>query len=281
MHPILEDVPADLRPDLGRLCDVIAAHGPMTVAFSGGVDSGLLAYVAHRVLGAGMQCVVGLSASFAGSEERDAMGFLERHGIPYTCVETREMDDPAYRANGPDRCYLCKRELFARIAASPEAARFPRVAYGANADDLSDFRPGARAAAEGGVVAPLAEAGFDKAHIRATALALGLALWDKPAAPCLASRIPYFTAVTPQRLRRVEEAEDALATLGFRSRRVRDHGELARLELPLEDHARARSAATWGEIENRLRAAGYERVELVADGLRSGRLNEALRPREG
>jgi uncharacterized protein len=277
MRAILKEVPAPLRADLDRLCGVIAARGPMAVAFSGGVDSGLLAYVAHRVLGERMTCIVGVSASLAASEERGAIAFLERHGIPYARVETREMDDPAYRANGPDRCYLCKRELFARIASSPHAARFPRIAYGANVDDLSDFRPGARAASERSVVAPLAEADFDKARIRETARALGLALWDKPAAPCLASRVPYFAAVTPENLRRIERAEGALDALGFASRRVRDHGALARVELPLAEHRRARSAEIWREIENRLRAAGYERVELAPDGLRSGRLNEALR----
>jgi len=268
----------EIAVHLARLEAAVAARGPMVVAYSGGVDSGLLAYVAHRVLGTRMRCVIGVSPSLSSGEERHAIAFLEARGIPYTRLATGEVDDPRYRANGPDRCYFCKSELFERIESAPESRRFPVLAYGANADDRFEHRPGARAAAERGVAAPLAEAGFTKEMVRRAARSLGLSLWDKPAAPCLASRIPYHSAVTPEKLRQVDLAETALRKRGFAACRVRHHDELARVEVPVRDLARLREADTWREVEEEIRAAGFARVELAEDGLRSGRLSEALRP---
>lgn len=267
-----------LEPDIGahvaRLAGVIRDHGPMVVAYSGGVDSGLLAWVAHRVLGGSMRCVIGISPSLSGREECAAIAFLEEHGIPFERLETREMEDARYRANNPDRCFYCKNELFERIESAPLSREIGRVAYGANVDDRSDHRPGARAALEHGVVAPLTEAGFDKALVRRAARALGLALWDKPAAPCLASRVPYYSEVTPGKLGQIADAEGVLKDLGFAECRVRHHGDLARVELPRGDHERA--GEVWEIVENRIRAAGFKRVELESDGLRSGRLNDAI-----
>jgi pyridinium-3,5-biscarboxylic acid mononucleotide sulfurtransferase len=268
----------DVRAHLVRLSRVVAGHGPMVVACSGGVDSGLLAYVAHRVLGERMACVIGVSASLAEGEEAAAVAFLETHGIPFARISTRELDDARYRANGPERCYFCKRELFARIEAAPESKRFPVLAYGENADDRFDRRPGARAAEERGVVAPLAQAGFTKELVRRAARELGLSLWDKPAAPCLASRIPYHSEVTPEKLRQVDEAETVLKRRGFAVCRVRHHGDTARVEVPIADHARLLERSTWLEVQAGIRAAGFACVEVVEDGFRSGRLNEALRP---
>ncbi len=151
------------------------------------------------------------------------------------------------------------------------------LAYGENADDRFDRRPGARAAEERGVVAPLAQAGFTKELVRRAARELGLSLWDKPASPCLASRIPYHTEVTPEKLRQVDEAETALKRRGFVVCRVRHHGDTASVEVPLADHARLRDPRTWIEVQDEIRAAGFARVEIVEDGFRSGRLNEALR----
>ncbi len=268
----------DMAVALARLERTIDRHGPMVVAYSGGVDSGLLAFVAHGVLGERMRCIIGVSPSLASGEESAAVAFLERHGIPFARIETREVDDPRYRANGPDRCYFCKSELFERIESSPEARMFPVLAYGANADDRLDFRPGARAAAERGVAAPLAEAGFDKDTVRGVARALGLELWDKPASPCLASRIPYRSEVTPGKLAEVDRAEQVLRQRGFAVCRVRHHGDTARIEVPPGDMDRLRDDAVWSEIEQGVREAGFARVEIEPDGFRSGRLNDALRP---
>jgi uncharacterized protein len=267
-----------LRLALERLEGVIRAHGPMVVACSGGVDSGLLAYVAHRALAGRALCVLGVSPSLAASEEADAVAFFERHGLPYARVHTREMDDRAYRANGPDRCFYCKQELFTRMEALPQLREFPAIAYGANADDRFDHRPGARAARAHHVCAPLAEAGFTKAMVREAARSLGLELWDRPASPCLASRIPYRSEVTPAKLRQIDAAEAALRALGFRVCRVRHYGELARVEVPLEDVARLRRDDAWYAACAALRAAGFERVEVDERGFKSGRLNEALPP---
>ncbi len=272
------DADPAIRTHVERLTGVIRDHGPMAVAYSGGVDSGLLAWVAHRVLGSEMVCILGISDSLAGSEERAAIEFLETHKIPFVRMETHEMENESYRANAPDRCFHCKNELFTRIEASPESKRFGRVAYGANTDDTSDHRPGARAALEHGVVAPLVDAGFDKDIVRAAARALGLSLWDKPAAPCLASRIPYYSRVTPEKLAQVDAAEAVLKDMGFAVCRVRHHGSVARIELPRDAHARALTPDTWRVIENGIIAAGFNEVQLEPDGFRSGRLNDAVRP---
>jgi uncharacterized protein len=268
--------PASLGPEYEGLLAVIRRHGPMAVAYSGGVDSAFLAVAAREALGEDMVCVLAVSPSLAGAEYRDAIAFLERHGIPYESVHTREMDDERYRANDPRRCYYCKDELFAAIRRSASGSRFPKIAYGANADDARDYRPGHKAAAESSVVAPLAEAGYDKRLIRETAKALGLEVWDKPAAPCLASRIPYFSRVTAEKLRQVEAAEMVLKKAGFRTCRVRHYGDTARIEVPVDQHARLIDPPVWRVVQQGMRAAGFNRVEVEWDGFRSGRLNDAL-----
>lgn len=265
----------DMTTAIARLEEVVRAHGPMVVACSGGVDSALLAVVAHRVLGANMLCVLGVSASLSGTEHRDAVAFLVRHGLPYAEMPTFEMNDSRYRANSPDRCFFCKHELFERMESLPEARAFPVIAYGANADDRFDHRPGARAAADHRVCAPLAEAGFTKEMVRAAARELGLEQWDKPASPCLASRIPYHSEVTPAKLRQVDEAEAALKHLGFDVCRVRHLGAVARIEVPVEAIARIRSL--WSRVERDVRSAGFLTVEIDERGFKSGRMNEALR----
>jgi uncharacterized protein len=268
-------VPA-LRPDMERLEQVIRSHGPMVVACSGGVDSGFLAVVAHRALEGRVLCVLGVSASLARAEEAAAVGFFETHGLPYVRLATHELDDPNYRANGADRCFYCKHELFTRIESMPEVRSFGVVAYGANADDRFDHRPGARAADSHRVCAPLAEAGFTKEMVRAAARALGLAVWDKPASPCLASRIPYHTEVTRERLQQVDRAEAALKQFGFSVCRVRHHGDTARIEVPGGDIARLEDAGVWSAIVSAIRASGFAHVEVDARGFKSGRMNDAL-----
>jgi uncharacterized protein len=248
----------------------------MVVAYSGGVDSAFLAYAAHDVLGDDMLCVIAVSPSLARTEYRDAIAFLGQHGIPFERVETREVDDERYRANDPNRCYYCKSELFTTIRNALPSKQFWRVAFGANVDDASDYRPGAEAASELGVVAPLAEAGYSKKLIRETARALGLEVWDKPAAPCLASRIPYYSEVTPKKLAQVEEAETVLKKAGFGVCRVRHHGDIAKIEVPLEDQRLLLDPSTWSRIEEGILEAGFARVEVEPKGFRSGRLNDVL-----
>lgn len=269
-------LPEELSVRFEGLKASIASHGPMAVAYSGGVDSAFLAYAAREALGDEMICVIAVSPSLGEREYHKAVAFLRDHQIPFEEVRTAEMDDERYRANGPDRCYFCKSELFNAIAAAESLRRFPCVAYGANVDDSGDYRPGARAASEHEIVAPLTEAGYGKKLIRDTARRLGLDVWDKPAAPCLASRVPYFSEVTPAKLVQIESAEAVLKDAGFRECRVRHHGDTARIEVPAADVVRLHEAPVWTVVERGIRGAGFDRVEIEAEGLRSGRLNDAL-----
>ncbi len=247
--------------------------GRVVVACSGGVDSSLLAVVAHHELGPSTLAVTAVSPALPPEELEQVRTLAAEHGLRWRAVETRELERPGYAANTGERCYHCRSELFdvlAPIAAGEGAA----VAVGTIVDDLSDHRPGLRAAAERGVLTPLADAGFTKEDVRAAARGLGLSVWDKPAAACLASRIPYGTPVSVTTLRRVGRAEAGVRALGFPELRVRHYGDLARLEVPPADLARVvecREAVTVA-----LHEAGYRYVTLDLEGLRSGNLNAAL-----
>ncbi len=243
------------------------------VAFSGGVDSTLVLALAVRVLGAGrVVAVLGVSPSLAADERVAAHDVAAAVGASLVEVPTREGDVPAYRANGPDRCFHCKDELFTRISADVVSAHgLSAVAYGENADDARrPDRPGARAATEHRVLRPLADADLDKLAVRQMARAFGLPCAEKPAAPCLASRIPHFSEVDPVKLRQVESAEAAVRRLGFDDVRVRHHGEIARLELPLADLARAAGDPARAELLGAVRAAGFRYVALDLAGMQSG-----------
>ena len=248
--------------------------GSVLVACSGGVDSVLLAAVAARTLGENAVAATAVSASLASGELEDARAAAIATGIRLIEVPTDELDNPDYTANAPDRCFHCKDtayQTFTRLAAQLGIAV---VVDGTNADDASDFRPGRRAAREHGVRSPLAEAGMTKQNIRDWARELGLDVWDKPAAACLSSRIPYGSPVTPEKLTRIDRAESALKALGFRQCRVRDHGDVARIEidadiLPLLLENRM-------EITNALKHAGFPYVALDLDGFRSGSMNEVI-----
>jgi uncharacterized protein len=252
--------------------------GRLGVAFSGGVDSSVLLALAARALGAGrVVAILGVSGSLAADERAAAHDVARQVGVPLAEVETREGERAAYRANGPDRCFHCKDELFTRIGAETAAEHgLDAIAYGENADDVRRTdRPGSRAAAEHGVLTPLATAGLTKADVRGIARAFGLSCADKPAAPCLASRIPHFTPVSPEKLGQVERAEAALRRLGFDDLRVRHHGEVARVELPVADLVRAVSGPLRESVHAAVIAAGFRYVTLDVAGIQSGAFTRA------
>lgn len=260
--------------DLEVLGKVISAHYKMIVAFSGGVDSGLLAWTAHQVLGP-ERCtaVTAVSPSLAASERGDCERLAGLWGLHWIEVATDEASRPEYVANGADRCYHCKSELMERLAPIAEAKNAP-IALGVNLDDLGDHRPGQDAARERGAVFPLVESGLTKAAVRRAARQAGLDIWDKPAAACLASRVPYGTAVTLGTLSRVARAEEALKALGYRDLRVRHYGDMARLEFAGEELDRAVSDRR--RVVASVRAVGYRYVTVDLEGLRSGNLNAGI-----
>ena len=260
-----------------QLLDLLRGYGSVLIGYSGGVDSVFLARIALDVLGPeNVLAVTGRSDSVASWSEATARDVADRFGIPWLEIDTEEMADPRYAANPSNRCYFCKTELWGKLGQVARERGFAVVLDGSNADDVGDHRPGAVAAREHEVRSPLLEAGLTKAEIRDWSRELGLPTWDQPSSPCLASRLPYGLAVTPERLHQVEAAEFALRTLGFREFRVRHHGDVARLEIApaefvlLVSHRQAINAA--------VREAGFRRVLLDVDGYRRGALNEALSP---
>jgi uncharacterized protein len=267
---------ADFAAMQVRLEECIRSSGRMIVAYSGGIDSAYLAFTAGRVLGDGMLAVIADSPSLARSHYRDALAFAAEQGFPVKTVETTEMEREAYAVNDANRCFHCKDELFTVLEKERQRLGFDKVAYGLNLDDKKDFRPGQRAAAAHRVAAPLAEAGLNKADVRALAKHAGLAIWDKPASACLSSRIEYGRRVTPENLREVEEAEDALLRLGLKRFRVRHHGSVARIEIAEEELAGALEVGLMRRISAAVRKAGFQYVAIDCDGYRSGSMNEVL-----
>ena len=256
-----------------RVAEQLAGVGRLGVAFSGGVDSSVLLALAVRAMGPDrVVAILGVSPSLAADERSGAHAVARHIGVPVIEVDTREGDRPEYRANGPDRCFHCKDELFSRIDDEVVAAhRLDAVAYGENADDVArPDRPGARAAAEHRVLRPLAAAGLDKAAVRRIAHAFALPCADKPAAPCLASRIPHFSPVNVQKLSQVEQAEAALRRLGFADLRVRHHGQIARVELPAADLVRAVTDPLRGQVLDAVTRAGFRFVTVDLAGIQSG-----------
>jgi uncharacterized protein len=263
-----------------RLEAQIRGLGTLVVAYSGGVDSAFLAYCAHRTLGQNMLAVLADSASLARSQYDDAVGFAREEQIPLRVIETAELERTEYVRNAGDRCFHCKDELFTALERLRAEEGYAAVAYGKNTDDDGDFRPGQRAAELHHVVAPLAEAGLNKAEVRELARHAGMRLWDKPASACLSSRIEYGRPVTREALAAVEKAEDALRRLGFRQFRVRHHGEIARIEISREEMSALFSSDLSSQIVQEIKEAGFRFVALDLEGYRSGSMNTLLPVRD-
>jgi uncharacterized protein len=247
--------------------------GRLMVAYSGGTDSAYLAYAAHEVLGNEMLAVIADSPSLARADLQSAIDFAKSHAIPLRILQTNELADPAYVRNEADRCFHCKDELFHAMSTIRE---FPSVAYGMNLDDIGEFRPGQQAARQHHVYAPLADAGLTKSEIRQLAREAGLTVWDRPASACLSSRIAYGLPVTPETLRRIEEGEAFLSSLGFRQFRVRHHGEIARIEIARPEIERIFSLAVFDAISTAFKRLGYTFVTVDLEGYRSGSMNSML-----
>ncbi len=259
-----------------QLFDRLRALDSLLVAFSGGADSAYLAWAAHKAMGERALAVTALSASFSAHDREQATAFVRHVGLRHEFIATLEFENPLYVANNADRCYHCKTELFVELEKLAAARSFTALAYGVNADDVHDFRPGHRAAKEHQVLAPLLDAGLTKAEIRELSRQERLPTWDRPASACLSSRLPYGTPVTIQNLSQVERGEAILRALDFRQFRVRHHGEMARIEIAPEELPRALDANMAQVLAERFKLLGFSYVTLDLEGYRQGSLNAAL-----
>jgi len=271
--PALDQKAAHLRQHLAR-------NARLLVAYSGGVDSAFLAWTAHHVLGDQMLAVIADSASLARTHLQEALTFAREHGIQVDVVETRELENPDYSRNDAMRCFHCKDELFTVLEQYCAAHAYDAIAYGVNADDQGDFRPGQQAARQHRVLAPLLDAALGKNEIRELARQAGLQVWDKPASACLSSRIEYGRPVTAEALQAVEQGEDALRALGFRQFRVRHHGEIVRIEIAREELPHALTSDMARELAAIFKNLGFAFVTLDLEGFRSGSMNQLLKPEE-
>jgi len=262
-----------------RLLDTLRGYGRVAVAYSGGVDSAVVAQAAHLAAGDGAVAVTAVSDSLAAGELEEAEALARKIGIAHRVIRTEEFADPNYLRNAPDRCYFCKSELYGRLEGLADSLGVDAIASGANTDDAGDHRPGMRAAGEHGVRHPLQECGLGKDRVRALAKAWGLPTWDKPATPCLSSRIAYGEEVSPERVKMVDQAEQWLRARGLRLLRVRYHkGDLARIEVPVEELPGLARPEVRDALVAAFRALGFKFVTLDLEGFRSGSLNALISP---
>jgi uncharacterized protein len=269
--------PGALREKERKLFEMLRGMGSVIIAYSGGTDSAYLAWAAGRVLGDKALAITADTASMPESHKRDAEEFARRYGLRHEYVKTSEFENPVFVANDANRCFHCKDELFSRLEAVGRERGIADIIYGVNVDDLGDYRPGQNAAAKHEVKAPLVEAGLRKAEIRELSRMAGLPTWDRPAAACLSSRIPYGTPVTVETVKKVELGEEAVKALGFRQFRVRFHGDLVRLEIAPEEIERALTREMAREFTAIFKSLGFHYVTLDLEGYRQGAMNEALR----
>lgn len=269
--------PAVLKQKERKLFTILDGMGRVLVAYSGGTDSAYLAWAASRVLGDNALAITADSASIPESHKRDAVEFARNWGIRHEFIETHEFENPDYAKNDPDRCFHCKDELFTCLEQVGKERGIEHIIYGVNKDDLGDYRPGQNAAKMHQVQAPLMEAGLTKPEIRELSRIAGLEIWDRPAAACLSSRIPYGTPVTKQTVKTVETGEEALKALGFRQFRVRFHGELVRIEIATDEMEKALTPEMARQFTAIFKPLGFHYVTLDLEGYRQGALNEVLK----
>ncbi len=268
--------PADLIARQEALFAILRDLGRVIIAYSGGTDSAYLAWAAHIVLGDNAIAITADSASIPQSHKRDAEAFARECGFRHEYIATYEFENPDYVKNDKNRCFHCKDELFVRLEAYANEHGYDHIVYGVNRDDLGDYRPGQRAAKLHDVKAPLVEAGLSKAEIRELSQRAGLSVWDRPAAACLSSRVPYGTAVTVETIRTIEQGEEAIRELGFRQFRVRFHGELVRIEIAKDELPKALTTEMADAFTRIFRKLGFLYVTLDLEGYRQGSLNAAL-----
>jgi pyridinium-3,5-biscarboxylic acid mononucleotide sulfurtransferase len=269
--------PAALADKQEKLFAILASMRGVMVAYSGGTDSAYLAWAAHRVLGDQAVAITADSASIPESHKRDAETFARECGFRHEHIETLEFENPEYVKNDPNRCFHCKDELFTRLEAVAKDRGIEHIVYGVNVDDLGDYRPGQRAAKFHGVEAPLVDAGLTKMEIRELSRLAGLSTWDRPAAACLSSRLPYGTPVTKETVKTVEVGEEAIRALGFRQFRVRFHGELVRIEVAKDELDKALTPAMAQKFVEIFKPLGFHYVTIDLEGYRQGSLNSVLK----